>query len=57
MFMSNNKLAGSIPFSWDALAYNLSVLDLSENQLTGQFSSLLKGFEEDWKARVFCLPL
>lgn len=39
MFMSNNKLAGSIPVSWDALAYNLSVLDLSENKLTGMFSS------------------
>ena len=33
--MANNKLVGSIPPSWDALAYNLSFLDLSENQLTG----------------------
>ena len=37
--MSNNKLAGSIPPSWNALAYNLSVLDLSTNQLTGLLSS------------------
>lgn len=33
--IANNKLVGSIPPSWDGLAYNLSILDLSGNQLTG----------------------
>ena len=35
LVMARNKLVGSIPPSWDGLAYNLSILDLSENQLTG----------------------
>ena len=35
LVMANNKLIGSIPPSWDGLAYNLSILDLSGNQLTG----------------------
>ena len=37
--VANNKLVGSVPPLWDVVAYNLSVLDLSENQLTGASST------------------